>query len=233
MEQEFTKKVTFMLNDGTQAGRTYQCMKNRSLGSLPKAERDGYELIGWFSDPAPGYGDRFTGATNVEGDIVLYAHWKKTSVRIKKSDYALMHRKDTRDNDDKDQTHLTPGSSGFKARQEAFEKEEDKKDGDPASDRLEEYNAQLSERLAVHNRQSGSGVMMERYHQESVKWDSLLAAVNAVAGIVKGTPDKSDDRRAVEILKDDSIINDISAGPDDVEAAAEDYIMFGRRYYFA
>ena len=43
--------------------------------SLPSAARDGYDFLGWFTDPNGG--SEFTSSTNVTETIVVYAHWQE------------------------------------------------------------------------------------------------------------------------------------------------------------
>lgn len=56
------------------------------LGKLPKCTRSGYEFRGWYTDPK--VGEEVTASTQVEKDMVIYAHWhslkpEKVTVHLK------------------------------------------------------------------------------------------------------------------------------------------------------
>lgn len=71
-----TYTITFHANGGkilSEASRKRE--EGKEIGTLPMAERSGYDLTGWFTLPAGG--TAVTQNTKVTSDITVYAQWKK------------------------------------------------------------------------------------------------------------------------------------------------------------
>ena len=71
-----TYTITFHANGGkilSEASRKRE--EGAEIGTLPMAERSGYDLTGWFTLPAGGAA--VTQNTKVTSDITVYAQWKK------------------------------------------------------------------------------------------------------------------------------------------------------------
>ena len=232
MKESSIRHVTFMLNDGTGRSKRWNYTKNTCIGKLPSVQRDGYVLAGWYTSPEIGYGRRIGTDSVVEKNIVVYAHWKKVSQFRMKKDYMIDHRKDTWSNDDKDQTHLTPGSDEFKAREEDLERHDPMKADDKMHAELEKYNAELVTQNQKPEHQDEKSVYeKDRPHQEQMKRAAVIAAVDDMAAAVAKSVDKSDDIRSEKILYDESLVRDPDKTASTVEKDAEDYIMFGSKYW--
>lgn len=67
--------VTFNANGGSCSISSKQYTNGSAVGTLPKATRDGYEFLGWFT--AAVGGTQVTVDTVVTRDVTFYAHWKR------------------------------------------------------------------------------------------------------------------------------------------------------------
>ena len=68
--------VTFNGNGGSVSGATSRTVNAGSqIGSLPNVTRNGYNLVGWYTDMSGG--NTVTSSTVVNNDITIYAQWVK------------------------------------------------------------------------------------------------------------------------------------------------------------
>lgn len=66
-------QITFDANGGTPATQTQRVNEDGQVGDLPTATRDGYEFVGWFTDPTGG--TQITSTTVPTSATTYYAHW--------------------------------------------------------------------------------------------------------------------------------------------------------------
>ena len=67
-------QITFNANGGT-GGGSKEVKYGKSIGSLPKAQRKGYKLKGWYT--AKTGGDKITTTTKVTARKTYYAQWEE------------------------------------------------------------------------------------------------------------------------------------------------------------
>lgn len=67
-------QVRFDANRGTVSETTRNVETGTAIGTLPVPTRNGYDFVGWFTDPD--FGTQITASTLVTGDIAYYAHWE-------------------------------------------------------------------------------------------------------------------------------------------------------------
>ena len=70
--------VLFNANGGSVEKTEAEVREGAAVGTLPVAERDGYEFLGWFTSTIGG--TKVTAATIVTKDVTFYAHWKRIGV---------------------------------------------------------------------------------------------------------------------------------------------------------
>lgn len=66
-------QITFDANGGTPATQTQRVNEDGQVGDLPTATRDGYEFVGWFTDPTGG--TQITSTTVPTSATTYHAHW--------------------------------------------------------------------------------------------------------------------------------------------------------------
>lgn len=71
--EETTVTITFDAGDGVTNKTSYE--KGDEI-SLPNPKKDGYKFEGWYLDPD--FKEPFVSSEKVDGDITLYAKWKKS-----------------------------------------------------------------------------------------------------------------------------------------------------------
>ncbi len=77
--------VSFNANGGSVSPTTRKVAKGAAVGALPRATRNGYKFLGWFT--AVRGGNQIYSSTVVLGNVTYYAHWQKES--SSESDEAL------------------------------------------------------------------------------------------------------------------------------------------------
>ena len=74
-------KVTFNANGGTPSTKTRSVLIGGAVGTMPKVTRDGYSLVGWFTQKSDGSEVEKTDV--VKKKVTYYAHWTANTYRIK------------------------------------------------------------------------------------------------------------------------------------------------------
>ena len=74
-------KVSFNANGGSVSKKSKQVLSEAAYGALPKATRKGYEFVGWYTKKQGGSLVKSDTLVTSKNDSVLYAHWKKVSVK--------------------------------------------------------------------------------------------------------------------------------------------------------
>ena len=69
------KVVTFNYNNGTETEPIRKVESGNAIGPLPTSTRDGYELLGWFTELEGG--TEITATQIINDDVTYYAHWYK------------------------------------------------------------------------------------------------------------------------------------------------------------
>jgi len=69
-----TVTVTFDPNNGSVTETTRIVAKNKKIGTLPEAKRQGYKLIGWFTEASGG--TQINKNTTTDEDVTYYAQWE-------------------------------------------------------------------------------------------------------------------------------------------------------------
>lgn len=72
-------QVTFNPNSGKTATKSRTVKANSSIGTLPKATRQGYTFSGWYT--AKTGGTKVSDQTTVKKNSTYYAHWTKVTVK--------------------------------------------------------------------------------------------------------------------------------------------------------
>ena len=80
-------KVTFDPNDGSTTTTDSTVNGNNKLNVLPKPEREGYTLVGWFTQPEGG--EQVTTDTVFTQDTTIYARWMKAEHTTKPEENAF------------------------------------------------------------------------------------------------------------------------------------------------
>lgn len=75
-------KIKLDANGGTAASAMYYAQEGQAYGSLPSAERDGYQFAGWYTKKNGG--TKVTESTNAKTGT-LYAHWNSLSEGLQKA----------------------------------------------------------------------------------------------------------------------------------------------------
>ena len=73
-------EVRFNGNGGTSGETKRNIEKDKKVGKLPTATRNGYIFDGWFTKASGG--EEITKDTIITGDITFYAHWSKTDTAL-------------------------------------------------------------------------------------------------------------------------------------------------------
>lgn len=229
-----TRKVSFYMNDGTSTSKTWSCIKNRPIGSLPEASRDGYALIGWFTNPKSGYGTKFTKDTSIDTDVELYAHWRKSKTNNRHYGFSLNNSKDTWTNEDKNQIHLGLGSDEYEEYIEDLQEHNPSKPSDEMHIELEERNQNLALELSEKASQF-ENPLGDRKHNESIKRSEILSTASFLEDSVFKSVDKTDDERLSTMKGNNeivsSLINNPSKSINETIDDTEEYIMFGNKYF--
>lgn len=229
-----TRTVSFYMNDGTDTSKRWYCNKNQPIGSLLEVSREGFVLIGWFTNPKSGYGTKFTKDTSVDTDVELYAHWRKSKYNKRRPAFLPTSSKDTWTNEDKSQIHLDLGSDEYEEYIEDLQEHNPLKPNDKMHQDLAEYNQDLALELneKAVNMQNPLG---DRKHNESIKRSEILSTASYLADAVFKTTDKSDDERLSTMRGDNEIVSNLINNPsksiDETVDDTEDYIMYGRKYW--
>ena len=76
--QDNRVNVSFDPTDGTmsESDKNRLVERGKEIGELPDATRDGFELVGWFTDAQSG--DRITSETIINDGATYYAHWENS-----------------------------------------------------------------------------------------------------------------------------------------------------------
>ena len=69
-------KLYFDANGGVCETKSKTVYVNYYYGELPIATREGYDFVGWFTDPVAGVQVRNTDTYTTAGDSTVHAHWK-------------------------------------------------------------------------------------------------------------------------------------------------------------
>ena len=69
-----TRMVTFDPNGGTVSETTRNVAKGKKICTLPEPKKQGYEFIGWYTEPSGG--EEISKNTIINEDKTYYAHWK-------------------------------------------------------------------------------------------------------------------------------------------------------------
>ena len=69
-----TRMVTFDPNGGTVTETTRNVAKGKKICTLPEPKKQGYEFIGWYTEPSGG--EEISKNTIINEDKTYYAHWK-------------------------------------------------------------------------------------------------------------------------------------------------------------
>ena len=217
------RRVVFEKNDGSGLKQTWECEKDKPIGALPNPHRDGYVLIGWFTEPEMGEGAKFTSKYNVERDLVLYAHWRKA--KTKKWMHQFNNAKDTWDNDTKNQTSLDLGSDEYEEYVENLKEHNPFRPDDEMHKNLAEYNVQYAEKLA----EKAAMKPEDSTDKKKVRWEMQKRAVSkqVYTNLMRkalGTPEVDDDRRLESFDHDDLIYND-SVTSDSYDEAMDEMVF--------
>lgn len=72
-----TRTVTFNPNSGTVTETTRNVAKGKKICTLPEPKRQGYEFIGWYTEPSGG--EEISKNTIISEDKTFYAHWESVN----------------------------------------------------------------------------------------------------------------------------------------------------------
>ena len=78
---QYPSKVSFNANGGSVSKKSKQVLSEATYGALPKPTRKGYEFVGWYTKKQGGSLVKADTLVTSKNDSVLYAHWKKVSVK--------------------------------------------------------------------------------------------------------------------------------------------------------
>ena len=79
--------VSFNANGGSVSPATHTVTSGAAVGALPTATRDGYDLLGWFTDASGG--SQVYASTTVSCDVTYYAHWQEVATPEPEDVYVL------------------------------------------------------------------------------------------------------------------------------------------------
>lgn len=217
-----TRKVVFEKNDGSGLKQVWKREKGKPIGALPNPRRDGYVLLGWFTEPDNGDGSKFTSKYNVDRDLILYAHWRKA--KSKKWQHQFNNAKDTWDNDSKNQTSLDLGSDEYEEYVENLKEHNPFKPDDEMHKDLAEYNMRFAEKLAEKAAQPEDPTDKKKVRWEMQKRAVSKAVYTNLLRKALGTPDVSDDERLRD-FDEHKLVYDDSVTVDNYDDVMDDIVF--------